>query len=228
MQPDLSVIMPVFNEASTIEAILNRVLAMPSLREVVVVDDGSTDHTREKLDLLAGRTPIIKVVRQSRNQGKGAAIREGFKRATGTFIVVQDADLEYDPADIEALLEVLRAGRADVVYGSRYLTRSRAEWWHTLGNRSLTWLSNLLTARHLTDMVTCYKLIPARIARVLPLRSDGFSFEPEVTALLARRGLRFAERPISYERRGYAEGKKIGWKDAVRAVAVMLDRAIFR
>lgn len=222
---DLSVVMPAYNEAATIDAAIGRVLALPSLRELIVVDDGSTDGTREKLE---ARGTSILLLRQPRNLGKSAAVREGFRRASGRWVIVQDADLEYEPAEIEGLLELARAGRAEVVYGSRYLGRPQSERWHTLGNRALTWLSNLLTARHLTDMETCYKLIPAALARSLPLRAEGFAIEPELTALLARRGLRFAERPVSYRRRGYAQGKKIGWRDALAAVAVLLRCALLR
>jgi glycosyltransferase involved in cell wall biosynthesis len=228
-RPDLTVIVPAFNEARTIAAILDRVDAVPVDKEIVVVDDGSTDGTRAILaDLEArwaasGHTSPLRVVLQPENRGKGAALHTGIAEARGRVILVQDADLEYDPADYPKLVAPVLAGEADAVYGSRWLEAPlRVRFgWHATGNRVLTATSNALTGLALTDMETCYKAIRAEVLKSLPLREARFGFEPEVTAHLARLGLRIAEVPIAYRGRSWDEGKKIGWRDGVEAFRVM-------
>jgi len=215
----LSVVIPVYNEIRTLETLLDRVAAVDvgMEKEIVVVDDCSTDGSREFLQRLeAKRPPFMRFAYHDVNRGKGAALRTGFQVASGDLILIQDADLEYDPNDYPLLLAPLREGRADVVYGSRFLGRSGATW-HTRVNRLLTWFSNLFTGFRLTDMETCYKVIPAAVLRSIPLRSDRFGFEPEITAKLAKRHLRVVEVPISYNPRWFMEGKKINWKDGVAA-----------
>jgi len=217
----LSVVIPVYNEAATVRPLVQKVAAIREVAEMIVVDDGSGDGTRTVLEGLK-KEYGFRLLAHERNRGKGAAIRTGLRHATAPYTVVQDADLEYDPADYPRLLAPLLAGKADVVYGSRYRGCPEAEAWHTLVNRCLTFLSNLVNRRHLTDMETCYKVFPTKLLRSLPLRCDRFGFEPEVTALLSRRGARIAEVPVSYRRRGYREGKKIGPWDAVKTVAAIL------
>lgn len=220
----LSVIIPVYNEEKTVASVIRRVRDTPFEKEIVVVDDGSRDKTREVLKQFDS-DPEVRCFAQPRNMGKGAALRRGFQEATGDVILIQDADLEYDPADYPVLLEPILAGRADVVYGSRFSAASRHEnaFWHTLGNRSLTLLSNLLARTSLTDMETCYKVFRSEVIKSIRLVSDRFGFEPEVTAKVARiPGIRIVEVPISYNYRTYAEGKKIGWKDGVSAIARIL------
>ncbi len=226
----LSVVMPVLNEGRTLREIVARVLAATGLveLELVIVDDGSTDDSRAIVEELAGRHPNIRARFHPENRGKGAAVREGLGLATGDWVLIQDADLEYDPADYDRLLGPALSGAADAVYGSRFAAdpaaacRRARRWWHTLGNRSLTALCNLLNGLHLTDMETCYKLIRGDLARRLRLTSDSFTIEPEITARLARAGARIVEVPISYRGRTYAEGKNIGLSDALAAVAAML------
>jgi glycosyltransferase involved in cell wall biosynthesis len=211
--------MPCFNEQNTIETIIKRVLESPWTGELVIVDDGSTDGTR---DLLATFDDArVRVFLQPRNQGKGAAIRRGFQEATLEYCIVQDADLEYDPQEYGIVLTPLVDGRADVVFGSRF-TGSEAHrvlyFWHSLGNKFLTLGSNLFTNLNLTDMETCYKAFRREVIQSIPIEEDRFGFEPEITAKVARRGLRIFEVGISYNGRTYSEGKKIGWKDGVRAI----------
>lgn len=215
----LSVVMPVYNEAATLRTIVARVLSVPIPKEVVLVDDCSTDGTREILQSLA-QAPGLRVICKTRNEGKGAALRTGFAAATGDVVVVQDADLEYDPRDFPRLLRPLIEGTADVVYGSRFLGDAPQDpsWAHRFGNALLTRASNLLTGLHLTDMETCYKAFRRDVLRGLQICQDRFGFEPEVTAKLAARGARIVEVPISYHARSYTEGKKIGIKDAVNAL----------
>ena len=216
----LSVIIPVYNEEKTLNTIVERVKATPFDKEIVLVDDGSTDGTHAILQKLA-KDPEIKVYYQPQNMGKGAALRRGFDEAVGDIILIQDADLEYNPQDYEKLLPPILEGRADVVYGSRFSSVERKvhSYWHTKGNQTLTMLSNWLCDLRMTDMETCYKVFRAPVIKSLNLTSNRFGFEPEVTAKLARiPGLRIFEVPISYNYRTYAEGKKIGWKDGVSAI----------
>ena len=210
--------MPVFNEASTIDEILRRVKESPVVREIVVVDDGSTDGTRDRLAEV--RDPKVRVVLHERNRGKGAAVRTGIAEARGDVVVIQDADLEYDPAEYPVLLQPILDGRADAVFGSRFLAGpSRVLYYrHRLGNFLLTTLSNLATDLNLTDMETCYKAVKRDLVQSLTLKQDRFGIEPELTAKLARSGARIYEVPISYRGRTYAEGKKIGWKDGLQAL----------
>lgn len=216
----LSVLIPVYNEERTIERILDEVHAVPVRKQVICVDDRSTDGTREKLEALhaAGRIDVLRL--HEVNRGKGAAIRSALAASTGNVVIVQDADLEYDPADWPVLLQPIIDGRADAVFGSRFLGGPHRVlyFWHSVGNFVLTTFSNMLTNLNLTDMETCYKAIRGDLARSLPLTSDRFGFEPEVTARLARAKARIYEVPISYSGRTYAEGKKIGWRDGVAAI----------
>ncbi len=216
----LSVLIPVYNERSTIDRILDEVHSVPVRKQVVCVDDCSTDGTRERLVELkaAGRIDVLEL--HPVNRGKGAAIRTALAASTGNVVIVQDADLEYDPADWPILLEPIIDGRADAVFGSRFLggTHRVLYFWHSVGNNALTTFSNMLTNLNLTDMETCYKAIRGDLARSLRLTSDRFGFEPEVTARLARSKSRIYEVPISYSGRTYAEGKKIGWRDGVAAI----------
>jgi glycosyltransferase involved in cell wall biosynthesis len=225
----LSVVVPVFNEMATLPAIFDRIRAVPIRKEIVFVDDCSTDDSRSVLERLRDTTADdpdnrLTLVFHDKNRGKGAALRSGFARASGDVVLVQDADLEYDPAEYPRLLQPLVEGRSDVVFGSRFLGDQPHRvlyFWHYLGNRVLTTLSNCFTNLNLTDMETCYKAIRGELARevLLPkLRANRFGFEPEVTARLAKAGARVYEVPISYSGRTYAEGKKIGWKDGVAAL----------
>ena len=211
---------PVFNERATIEELLKRVQAVTMDKEIVVVDDGSTDGTRELLAGLGAADGSVRVILQDVNRGKGAALRRGFAEARGAIVLVQDADLEYDPADYPALLEPIERGVADVVFGSRFLGGPHRVllFWHSVGNWVLTTLSNMLTNLNLTDVWTCYKVFRAEVLTSLTLREDRFGFEPEVTAKVARGRWRIYEVPIAYHGRTYAEGKKITWKDGLRGV----------
>jgi glycosyltransferase involved in cell wall biosynthesis/protein-L-isoaspartate O-methyltransferase len=219
----LSVVMPCYNELATIATVTERVLAQPYTGELIIVDDGSTDGTR---DILASFTdPRVRVCLQPFNMGKGAALRRGFQEATLDYVIVQDADLEYDPREYGRLLEPLVDDRADVVYGSRFASagaRRVLYFWHSVGNRVLTTASNALTNLNLTDMETCYKVFRREIIQSIDIEEDRFGFEPEVTAKLAALGCRIFEVGISYDGRTYAEGKKIGWRDGVRAVYCMV------
>ncbi len=217
----LSVVMPVFNEERTLEAIVALVLATPFEKEVLLVDDGSVDRTREIILRLEQEHPEIRAILHKENKGKGGALATGFEAATGDLVIIQDADLEYDPADYPKLIEPIRQGKADVVYGSRFLGGEGERvhfFWHTLGNRLLTGFSNLCTGLKLTDMETCYKVFSVETARKLRIQSRTFAVEPEMTAKFARLGLRVAEVPIRYKNRDYHEGKKIGIKDAFIAM----------
>jgi len=218
-EPCLSVVMPCFNEQATIEEVVAAVLASPYTGELLIVDDGSTDGTR---DLLAAFTdPRVVVVLQPENRGKGAAIREGFGRATKPIVIVQDADLEYDPAEFATMIQPIIDGKADVVFGSRF-TSGRPHrvlyFWHFAGNRLLTMVSNMFTNLNLSDMETCYKAFRREVIQSIALEEDRFGVEPEMTAKLAAGGWRIFEVGISYSGRTYAEGKKIGWRDGIRAV----------
>jgi glycosyltransferase involved in cell wall biosynthesis len=215
----LSVLIPVYNERNTIETILERVHATPLRKEIICVDDCSTDGTRERLLELRDAGCIDRLILQERNGGKGKAIRTALAASTGDIVIVQDADLEYDPQDWPALLEPILQGKADACFGSRFLGGPHRVlyYWHSVGNHLLTMFSNMVTNLNLTDMETCYKAVRGDLARSLVLTSDRFGFEPEITARLAQRDARIYEVPISYAGRTYAEGKKIGWRDGVAA-----------
>ncbi len=217
----LSVVMPVFNEQSTLQTVVERVLSVGIEVELLCVDDGSTDGSRQILSDLAKRHPEMQVLLQPKNMGKGAALRRGIQQATGDYLIIQDADLEYDPNDYRSLLGPLENGQADVVYGSRFLGAGPHRvlyFWHSVGNWLLTLISNMITNLNMTDMETCYKIFRREVIQSIPLQEDRFGFEPEITVKIAKRQLRVYEIGISYWGRTYAEGKKIGWKDGLRAL----------
>jgi len=220
--PLLSVVMPVFNERATIEEIIRRVLAVPLRLQLIVVDDGSSDGTREILAALE-RELGFTLILQPRNAGKGSALRRGFQEVKGDLVIIQDADLEYSPEEFPALIELICQGRADVVYGSRFLGRHRVFMFsHYVGNRIVTMLTNVLYNTMLTDMETCYKVMRVEVLRSFALRSDGFGIEPEMTAKIFKRGYRVYEIPITYDGRGYEQGKKITWRDGLVALWVLI------
>jgi glycosyltransferase involved in cell wall biosynthesis len=225
----LSVVMPVYNERATLRQAVERVLAVPLQLELLCVDDGSGDGSREVLAELQKQYPQLHVLLQPHNQGKGAALRRGIGEARGDYVIIQDADLEYDPVDYDRLLDPLLQGKADVVYGSRFLGGAPHRvlyFWHSVGNHLLTLLSNCLTNINLTDMETCYKAFRREVIQSIPLEEDGFGFEPEITVKIAKRRLRIYEVGISYFGRTYEEGKKIGWKDGLRAVWCLLKYSL--
>jgi glycosyltransferase involved in cell wall biosynthesis len=220
-QSTVSVIVPVFNEERTIADVVRRLRALPLRVEIIAVNDASTDATRNILASLAATRQVDKVIHQTTNQGKGAAIRRGIAECSGDVIVVQDADLEYDPEDLPRMLAVIDSGRADAVFGSRFLGGSERRvlyFWHSIGNRLLTLLSNMLTDLNLSDMETGYKMVRSPLMKQLVLRSNRFGFEPEITARLAQTRARLYEVTVSYSGRTYAEGKKISWRDGVAAI----------
>ena len=214
----LSIVIPVYNEIKTVGRVISRIAALPMNTEIVIVDDCSTDGTREVLASLQG-LPGVKIILKDKNAGKGAALRTGFQATTGDFIVVQDADLEYDPRDIPQLIQPLLKDEADIVYGSRFIGPEHQDksWVHRMGNAVLTQSSNLFSGLKLTDMETCYKAFSRQAIRDIEIDQNRFGIEPELTAKLARRGYRFVEVPISYQSRGYDEGKKIGFRDLINA-----------
>ena len=220
----ISVVIPIYNEVGTILEIVRRVQAVELEKEIIIVDDGSTDGTREHLQQLAEKQGNVRVCRHDHNQGKGAALRTGFGVATGDIVIIQDADLEYDPQEYPALLEPIVDGRADVVYGSRFLGGPHRVlfFWHYVGNKFLTLLSNVFTNLNHTDMETGYKVFKKAVLEQINLRSNRFAFEPEFTAKIARKGFRIYETPISYSGRTYTEGKKIDWKDGIKAIFAIL------
>src|SRR5947207_11865475 len=247
--PELSVVIPVYNERSTVEDVLWRVQQVGIDKEIIVVDDGSTDGTRELLQEIAARIASgapgslllpktnqkldlqgVRVIFQPANGGKGAALRRGFQEARGEIVIVQDADLEYDPSDYLGLIDPIRRGLADVVYGSRFLGGPHRVlyFWHSVGNKFLTLVSNVLTNLNLTDVWTCYKAFRREVLEDLDLRENRFGFEPEVTARVAQAGCRMFEVPISYWGRTYQEGKKITWKDGIRGVWCTLRYNLIR
>ena len=225
----LSVVMPVYNERRTLRVVIERVLAVPLELELICVDDGSRDGSREILAELQNQHSNLRVFLQPKNMGKGSALRRGIEEATGDFVIIQDADLEYDPADYPGLLDPLIQGKADVVYGSRFLG-SRPHrvlyFWHSVGNRLLTLLSNCLTNINLSDMETCYKVFRREIIQAIPIEESRFGFEPEITVKVAKRRLRIYEVGISYWGRTYEEGKKIGWRDGFRALWCLVKYSI--
>jgi len=225
----LSVVVPCFNERHTVEQLLRRVREVPLQLEVIVVDDGSSDGTRDILARLEEEGLVDRLVFHEENAGKGTALRTGFREATGDVVVVQDADLEYDPRELPYLLQPILGGKADAVYGSRFLGGPHRVlfFWHSVGNRFLTLLSNMFTDLNLTDMETCYKMVRRELLQSLPLSASRFGIEPELTARLAQAGARIYELQVSYHGRSYAEGKKIGWKDGVSALWAILHYNLF-
>jgi glycosyltransferase involved in cell wall biosynthesis len=219
----ISVVVPVYNEEATVAQVIRRVAASPLCHELVVVDDGSTDGTSQILDELRAEIPDMVLLHQASNRGKGAALREGIPRATGDIVLIQDADLEYDPADYPELVRPIVEGKADAVYGSRFLGVHRGfGFWHYVGNRLISLLASMLFDCILTDVMTCYKAIRADILRDMPLRSNGFDVETEITAKLLKRGARVYEAPISYAGRSRSTGKKICWYHAVPVMYALL------
>jgi glycosyltransferase involved in cell wall biosynthesis len=225
----LSVVMPVYNESATLKKVVEKVLSVPLEIELICVDDGSRDGSVEILKELQRQYPQIKIVLQPKNMGKGAALRRGIQEATGLYVVIQDADLEYDPSEYPILLDPLMQGEADVVYGSRFLgghAHRVLYFWHSVGNWLLTLFSNILTNVNLTDMETCYKMFRREVIQSIPIEENRFGFEPEITVKIAKRRLRIYEVGISYWGRTYEEGKKIGWKDGMRALWCLLKYSI--
>ncbi len=224
----LSIVIPVYNEKDTLNTLLTRVEAVDYEKEIVLVDDCSTDGTREIVENYKSKKGYTVLIHPL-NRGKGAALRTGFAQASGDIIIIQDADLEYDPKDYGKLLEPILDGRADVVYGSRFLGGPHRVlfFWHYLGNMALTLLSNMLTNLNLTDMETCYKVFTRQVLESITLKCDRFGFEPEFTCKVSKRNFRIYEVPISYSGRDYSEGKKIGWKDGVAAIWYIIRFRLF-
>lgn len=228
--PCLSVVMPVFNEAETAAVVVKTVLSQRPVQQLVIVDDCSTDGTWEKLQPLAKEDPRISLIRHEVNQGKGAALRTGFAQVTAPVVIVQDADLEYDCAEYYRLLAPILAGKADVVFGSRFMSSDARRvlfYWHSLGNKLLTTLSNMATGLNLTDMEVCYKIFRREIIQKISIQENRFGFEPEITAKVSRLKVRVYEVAISYYGRTYAEGKKVGWRDGLHALWCILRYNFF-
>jgi glycosyltransferase involved in cell wall biosynthesis len=226
----LSIVIPVFNERTTLPLVLENVARVSLDKEILIVDDGSTDGTREYLQDMARQPRAgVRVLFHPQNRGKGAALRTGFREVKGDIVIIQDADLEYDPQDYPALLKPILDGRADVVYGSRFLGGPHRVlfFWHYVGNRILTLISNMLTNLNLSDMETCYKVFRSEVIKNLTFTSDGFAIEAEMTVKIARAGYRVYETPISYSGRDYAEGKKITWKDAFPTLWALIKHRYF-
>lgn len=230
----LSIVIPVYNEAATISSIVDAVQAVHLdgiQKEIVIVNDCSRDDTGRIIEEIAKQQPNVRAFHHSVNQGKGAALRTGFSQCTGDWVIIQDADLEYDPNEYPILLEPILAGKADVVFGSRFLGSGAHRvvyYWHSMGNKFLTWLSNMFTNINLTDMETCYKVFRREIIGKIHIEENRFGFEPEITAKVARLHCRIYEVGISYYGRTYEEGKKIGWRDGVRAIVCILKYNIIR
>jgi glycosyltransferase involved in cell wall biosynthesis len=229
MEPSVSalitIIVPVFNEAGTVRQVIDRLLQipLPAPREIIVVNDGSTDGTQEVLDGVSPVAGVLSIVHAPANGGKGSAIRIGLGHARGSVIAIQDADLELDPVQLGSLVQPILSGEAEVVYGSRFLSgRPSGPWLSIAANRGLTWLTNALYGGRLTDMETCYKIMAASVARSLRLESNRFDIEPEITAKLLRQRRRIVERPVKFDPRSRASGKKIGWRDGFHAIGVLL------
>ena len=221
----ISIIVPVFNEAGTVRQVIDRLLQipLPAPREIIVVNDGSTDGTQQVLDGVAPVAGVLSIVHAPANGGKGSAIRIGLRHARGSVIAIQDADLELDPVQLGSLVQPILNGEAEVVYGSRFLRgRPSGPWLSIAANRGLTWLTNALYGGRLTDMETCYKIMAAPVARSLRLESNRFDIEPEITAKLLRQRRRIVEQPVKFDPRSRASGKKIGWRDGFHAIGVLL------
>ena len=232
IEPCLTAVMPVYNEAATVAGVVEAVLAQRPVRELIIVDDCSQDGTWNQLQELAKSDPRILLIRHEVNKGKGAALRTGIQQATSEIVVIQDADLEYDPSEYYRLLDPILSGRADVVFGSRFRGGSGAHrvlyFWHSVGNNFLTMCSNMATDLNLTDMETCYKTFRREVIQKIQIQEDRFGFEPEITAKVAKAKLRIYEVGISYSGRTYAEGKKVGWRDGFRALWCIVKYNLLR
>jgi hypothetical protein len=223
----LSIIVPVYNEEKTIGAVLEKLLALKFVHEIIVVDDGSSDQTASIIKKFVTKHPQHLTFISQTNQGKGAAVRAGINQVTGNYLLIQDADLEYDPQDIPLLLKPVQDGKAQVVYGSRFLgPHTNLLFWHMVGNQFLNFLTNLLYNTTLSDLETCYKLLPVSLVRELQLRENDFRIEPEITCKILRKGIRIFETPISYTGRDFSEGKKISWRDGFGALWTILQLRI--
>jgi len=229
--PTVSVVMPVYNEARTVSEVIRRVLAQPCVCELIVVDDCSDDESWVVLQDFAAAEPRIRIFRHAKNQGKGAALRTGISQTGSPLVLIQDADLEYDPEDYEALIQPILAGKADVVFGSRFCGSGAHRvlyYWHSVGNRFITMLSNMFTNINLTDVETCYKVFRREVVQAIRIEEDRFGFEPEITAKVAKARVRIYEVPISYYGRTYEEGKKITWRDGFRALWCIVKYNLLR